>query len=594
MPALREYHIEGKVPGSLDWQKHVPAACRMEAARDVQATAPPRPGWTWAGVCTMSHITGADSVFGSTMAMHRLAVAMKRWLCLVVLTGVQSCAAVPGNDQDDLSRVTIRTVTLKVTDKALTWRYRIVNRSKQDIWLCEDIALYGRHFEVYLAEDRQTLMIRRRFDVSAEGNLPIMQPNGSFVRLRAGQSRTESLRLPLPVQEHTLFAQSALGPGYMLAERLVLEIGYYGTDWRDRCLARRRNSERRDSSPAYAGYHTIPAPVAFVLRQEEGATKEDRFRVPYDSFTSSTEARVLRLTKDNQSILYLDTRRPPKVVPGPPDVSDCTRAEVRYRPSMLEYFFPYPAQQGLLEPAERKYLRSQKAAVIDSAECLQAFAAEIRVGRPNEIVPEGVTAEVVCYRNEGSPTSLKPYGDRCLEAGEGERFRYPYGGMQSLREFTPQIRPFWLRIRCAEHLKDLWHRINVYRIARDDATREAHLSGSPNESGVVYPEPNKWCDVMLWAYARSVNLPEDNLAGPYKCPAAREGKCHYAMNPACRPDSPPGTVLLFETKAGWNQHGGPELFAFDNHDPHGGCVLLNDGTVKFIRTEAELRQLRWK
>jgi hypothetical protein len=53
-------------------------------------------------------------------------------------------------------------------------------------------------------------------------------------------------------------------------------------------------------------------------------------------------------------------------------------------------------------------------------------------------------------------------------------------------------------------------------------------------------------------------------------------------------------VLLFETKTGWNQHGGPELFTFDNHDPKGGCVLLNNGTVKFIRTEEELKQLRWK
>jgi hypothetical protein len=28
--------------------------------------------------------------------------------------------------------------------------------------------------------------------------------------------------------------------------------------------------------------------------------------------------------------------------------------------------------------------------------------------------------------------------------------------------------------------------------------------------------------------------------------------------------------------------------------PKGGCVLLNDGTVKFIRTKEELQQLRWK
>jgi hypothetical protein len=66
------------------------------------------------------------------------------------------------------------------------------------------------------------------------------------------------------------------------------------------------------------------------------------------------------------------------------------------------------------------------------------------------------------------------------------------------------------------------------------------------------------------------------------------------MNPNCKPDSPPDMVLLFETKAGWNQHGGLELFTFDNHDPKGGCVLLNDGTVKFIRTPEQLQQLRWK
>jgi len=65
----------------------------------------------------------------------------------------------------------------------------------------------------------------------------------------------------------------------------------------------------------------------------------------------------------------------------------------------------------------------------------------------------------------------------------------------------------------------------------------------------------------------------------------------------------------------------PEFFTFDNHDPKGnapvvlsspaatvsvfaenmgvrdsggGCVLLNDGTVKFIRTEEEIQKLRWK
>ena len=68
----------------------------------------------------------------------------------------------------------------------------------------------------------------------------------------------------------------------------------------------------------------------------------------------------------------------------------------------------------------------------------------------------------------------------------------------------------------------------------------------------------------------------------------------YAMNSNCREGSPDDMVFLFESQPGWNQHGGPELFTFDNHDPKGGFVLLNDGIVKFIRTKEELRQLRWK
>ena len=66
------------------------------------------------------------------------------------------------------------------------------------------------------------------------------------------------------------------------------------------------------------------------------------------------------------------------------------------------------------------------------------------------------------------------------------------------------------------------------------------------------------------------------------------------MNPNCTIDSPDDMVLLFEAKAGWNQYGGPELFIFDNHNPKGGCVLLRNGMIKFIRTEKELNNLRWK
>ncbi len=102
----------------------------------------------------------------------------------------------------------------------------------------------------------------------------------------------------------------------------------------------------------------------------------------------------------------------------------------------------------------------------------------------------------------------------------------------------------------------------------------------------AYPVASQWCDSIIQRGRAN--------SGRLICPSVRDGRCHYAMNSNCEPDSPSDMVLLFEAKAGWNQRGGPELFTFDNHDPKGGCVLLNDGTVKFVRIEEELHALRWK
>jgi len=141
-------------------------------------------------------------------------------------------------------------------------------------------------------------------------------------------------------------------------------------------------------------------------------------------------------------------------------------------------------------------------------------------------------------------------------------------------------------------------------------------------------DPNHWCDTIVEDARKTYTngeigsgkevrmYPDIYIAGVFTCPGihacpgvydyrrVREASTSsqpvdiwisdHAMNPNCREDSPKDMVFLFESKPGWNQHGGPELFTFDNHDPRGGLVLLNDGTVKFIRTEEELQQLRWK
>ena len=64
------------------------------------------------------------------------------------------------------------------------------------------------------------------------------------------------------------------------------------------------------------------------------------------------------------------------------------------------------------------------------------------------------------------------------------------------------------------------------------------------------------------------------------------------MNPNCHPNSPPDMVLLFETKGGWNQFGGPELLTTENHKGEGCYVLFNDVHVEFIKKEA-INELKW-
>jgi len=100
-----------------------------------------------------------------------------------------------------------------------------------------------------------------------------------------------------------------------------------------------------------------------------------------------------------------------------------------------------------------------------------------------------------------------------------------------------------------------------------------------------YPTKDKWCDLLVeygYGYTR------DPLC--YVCPGA--SKNHYAINPNCSPHSPPNTVLLFETKGGWNQYGGPEILTTENHAGKGCNILFNSGDVNFVETK-QLGELKW-
>jgi len=242
------------------------------------------------------------------------------------------------------------------------------------------------------------------------------------------------------------------------------------------------------------------------------------------------------------------------------------------------------AERSLVSLEEMHLVEKLLQAVIDNPDAVSNFAHTISSGSYAGILSGTVRTKTIgdllVHFIDKPPVSLMVFDDRTLVTEDKRIFNYrvPLGTLDRIKsqvlssKLLPQIQS---RIECGHNLYALY-----------DVLRGA-------DSATIYPPASTWCDVILDRQLHRGDS-ERRVRQRFRCPTAWGDCCNYALNDACRPDSPADTVLLFETKAGWNQHGGPELFTFDNHDPKGGCVLLNNGTVKFIRTEEELKQLRWK
>ena|GEM_PF-192779 len=292
--------------------------------------------------------------------------------------------------------------------------------------------------------------------------------------------------------------------------------------------------------------------------------------------------------------------------PSPPDLAGCTRIEVTYPPYAL-WALGLGGWTSILSPDEQRYLESLQTITVDDPDQIRVFAEHVKCGSYRG---SGYTllmaheADIACYRGAERLVSFRKY-PLSLRTSAGHWFEYKSDPIR-MRDTAPATYPFELRASCAFNL--------------------SRMSGqllAMTQEGTAWPTPHEWCDVLLKQRVLSSGIrvsdpvnyarASENMARDFKCPGAGQGRCHYAMNPVCKPDSPPDMVLLFETEAGWNQYGGPELFTFDHHDPKsslalrsdgkvefiwhyvkGGMVLLNDGTVKFIRTPEELKQLRWE
>jgi len=503
-------------------------------------------------------------------------------LLLCILLSIRSHA----KSNDNSVNLTISIAKLNVSDKSLELSWEIKNDSEQDAWILTGLDRSGATISAFVGEDGQTLLMRRRLDLPWKGDTPFPASNGRYVRLRVGQILPEAVSLAIPVwpvHDQVLVGSTYITDSIQLT-RLAIEIGYYTEDFLG---AVHRALEQDEKNPRIVP--SVDPSLTRSITEWFGGLRgfnnlnellnwrDDEVLIPYTSQAFSGE-RFLRTTVDNLHIPCEKERGGTK--PLDFDFSHYTRVEIQFKPSMLEYFFPYPRQQNLLNPNEKEYLYSMKTVVFENPDNLKILADELNKGkRAAGIVLQRNMACLACYRGDERLLSLPIYNDNSIVTKGRHRFEYA-DGLQSLRMLTPHVQQIDLRVKCAANLKHLWNRFSLYE--------KVVKSGFFSRHKTPYPAPNKWCTSMLNAYRITENN-DEYLIKPYKCPSAGYGKCHYAMNPNCKLKSPPDIVLLFETKGGWNQQGGPELFTFDNHEPRGGCVLLNDGTVMFIRTTEELQ-----
>jgi len=135
-------------------------------------------------------------------------------------------------DQNDVGPVKIELTHLDVNDTNLKLGFKIINDTDHDIWICDSVNTDGvRDFEVFMAEDNQTLVVRRRFDLNPDQAIFERFFKGRYIRFGPGQERTESLSFTIPPPRQTWFeGETGYAP---YAKRLAIEIGYYNEDLRE-------------------------------------------------------------------------------------------------------------------------------------------------------------------------------------------------------------------------------------------------------------------------------------------------------------------------------------------------------------------------
>ena len=393
-------------------------------------------------------------------------------------TQAQSLSATGANKTDV---PTIKITNWNIKNRILNLSYEISNNTKQDVWICDRIH-ESYNFEVYLEKESQVLTIRKRLGVLSYSKWRA-QPYGKYMRLCPREKRIESLLLALPV--NSIHVYKSIGSEKLNrvvnSKHLAVEIGYYVGDLPEIFFQMLKETEKNDLDRMILFNMWFGGVLGLNNRNEQLRHRDEEVFIPYTQQKIDDE-KVLRTIIDDLSIPYKETTRRPKY--NPPNLTTCTRVEIQYEPSMLEYFYPYQSQHSLLSREEIENLRSEKTIVVKESEMINDFTNELKQAKQGTggIVSEKSKANVFCYRDGRRLTSFIVYDNSSIETRQKQRTEY-FNGLAGIRILTPQIQPFELRMHCAANLKNLWYRLRFY----DRAEKRRVQS----YSSIKLDEPNK-------------------------------------------------------------------------------------------------------
>jgi len=352
---------------------------------------------------------------------------------------------------------------VEITDKTLELSYVIRNTSGQDIWILTAGGRGGSTAFVFMDEDDQTLLIQSRLD------LPMTHTSahdiyGRYVLLRPNQIRTESVTIAIPVYPEYVLGSGRIRRGNEHATRVAIEIGYYVGDLPGMI---RRLLEQAEGTGRATGSRDekliknyFKGPLHFNKENEILRQRDEEILIPYTDQNLQGE-KVLRAIVEGLRIPYEEEGLIFEIIPDSIDIPPCKSVEVEYKPSMLDYLYPYKGQQSLLNAEERQSLQSVKAIVVEDQKAIKSFIDDINKGYSTwGIVRQVCAAQVTCYDDDNkSLASFRVFDDVSLVINE--RGRFVYFDHRPLRRLTPQIEPFELRMQCAANLRNLWHRLRL-------------------------------------------------------------------------------------------------------------------------------------